>query len=121
MSVTIDTSQLEALAADVTRGGQRLGQKGAVVLRAGAFKMQSSMQQLAAVDTGNMRSSVSTSFAGDGRSGVMAAEIGPTADYSIWVETGTSTNAAQPFVGPAYDQNIGGLLDACAQLGDDLL
>lgn len=60
-----------------------------------------------AVDTGNLKSSIGHSdLRTVGASGVAEAEVGPTAEYGIWVENGTSTMGAQPYLGPAFDRNI---------------
>lgn len=118
---TIDTSELIAFAASLNAGAGRLGARTAAVFRKGAFDMEATMKGLAAVDTGAMRGSISTDIIGDGRSGTMAAEIGPTVDYAVYVDGGTSTQPPQPFVGPAFDRHIGPLSAALAALGDELL
>lgn len=119
--MTVDTSELEAFRVGLGRAGVRVGLRGAQIMRAGAFKMERAMKAKAAVDTGAMRNSVSTSLMGDGRSTAIVAEIGPTVDYAPFVELGTSVMGAQPFVGPAFDENIGGIMSAVEQLGAELL
>ena len=42
----------------------------------------------------------------------LAKDFGATADYASYVEFGTRTMAAQPFIRPAFDANQQRLLDA---------
>lgn len=107
MSLTLDVSQAVALASRFESASGRIGALAASVLRKTAFDIEADARALAPVDTGALRGSISTSFAGDGRSGSMTAEIGPTVDYGIWQEYGTSVMAAQPYMTPAFDRRIG--------------
>lgn len=66
------------------------------VLDAFALLIMREMQIRSPVDTGFMRSSITITSEGD-----WVRVIGPTADYSIFVEMGTRFTPAQPFVGPA--------------------
>lgn len=118
--LSIDTSELRRFAGDMNRSSARIGARTAMALRAGAYMMERAAKGAAPVDTGALRGSISTSFAGDGRSGVMAAEIGPTVDYGVFVELGTSRMGPQPYLGPAYDRHIGSVLDAIAQCAQEL-
>lgn len=86
-----------------------------LIIRKTAYDSEADMKALAAVDTGFMRNSISTFAAG------LYAEVGPTADYSIFVEDGTSTQAPQPFVRPAAERNVPLMEHATAQLLGSLL
>lgn len=116
----IDTSELEALASSLGRARVRIGTLAAAALRKAAYDVERSAKARAAVDTGAMRSSVSTSFVGDGRSAVMAAEVGPTVDYALFVELGTSRMGPQPFLQPAYEEHVPRLEAAIAAIGEAL-
>lgn len=118
MGVTIDTSQARALGARVTANGARLGASGSAVLRSTAYGIQADAQALAPVDTGTLRASISTTLTGDGRFGSMAAEIGPTVEYGIYQEYGTSTQAGQPFMAPAFDRRVPAFQHALAALAE---
>lgn len=109
-----------------------------MALRRTAFAIEADAKVLAPVDTGNLMNSISTTIEGDGRTGKMAAEIGPTAEYGIWVEHGTDPHAipnawgrgsdfgtessfhpgtpAQPYMGPAFDRQVSGYTEALASL-----
>jgi HK97 gp10 family phage protein len=68
------------------------------VMRAGALTGQKLAQQKAAVDTGYMRASVR------GTATVNQIKLDAGAEYSEYVEYGTSRMAAQPFMEPAMEQ-----------------
>lgn len=115
MTLSIDTSEVRALASRVAGAGQRIGATGSAILRKTAYDIEGDAKALAPVDTGALRSSISTSISGDGRSGQMAAEIGPTVEYGVYQEYGTSTQPGTPFMGPAYDRRVPGFTEALAQ------
>ncbi|MEE3128456.1 MAG: HK97-gp10 family putative phage morphogenesis protein [Actinomycetota bacterium] len=121
MGVEIDVSEVRGLAVTLRAGAARVGARGAAVLRRTAYAMEADAQAGAPVDTGALRSSISTTITGDGRNGRMAAEIGPTVDYGGYVEHGTSTQAGQPYLAPAFDRQIGGFESALAALADDII
>lgn len=116
-----DASELAALGRDLKAGAGRVGAKTAVVVKKAAADIERGAKTRAAVDTGNLRSSISTTITGDGRHGTMTAEIGPTAEYGIFVELGTSRMGPQPFLGPAFDAALPGFTAAMAQLGGEIL
>lgn len=115
MGVRIDLSELRAVGARVAGSGGRIGAVSAAVLRKTAYDIEADAKALAPVDTGALRSSISTSISGDGRNGAMTAEIGPTVEYGVYQEYGTSTQPGTPFMGPAYDRRIPAFTEALAQ------
>lgn len=119
--ITIDTSEMDALAQKLAGSGLRIGAATAAALRKTAYGIQRTAMAKAPVDTGALRQSISVSFVGDGRSGAMVAEIGPTVDYGHFVEDGTSRMAGQPFMGPAYDANIPQLEAALGAVAEAIL
>lgn len=121
MGITIDTSEVRAIGAQIASNSRRLGARGSAVLRRAAFAIQADAQALAPIDTGALKGSISTTFTGDGRGGAMTAEVGPTVDYGIYQEFGTSTQSGTPFMGPAFDRQIGGFTAAVAQLGEEVI
>lgn len=116
MGITLDLSELRAVTSRIGTAGPRIGAAASTILRKTALDIESDAKQLAPYDTGNLRNSISTSIAGDGRFGSMTAEIGPTADYGIYQEYGTSVMAGQPYMGPAFDRQVPSYADALAQL-----
>ena len=121
MGVQLDISQAVAYSSRVRTNAGRLGARGAAVLRRAALAIQADAQALAPVDTGALRSSISTTVEGDGRFGAMTAEIGPTVEYGIYQEFGTSTQHGQPYLTPAFDRQIPGFERAIAALADEVL
>lgn len=70
---------------------------------------------LAPVDTGNLRQSIAHEMrplAGGGIEG----DVYATASYAPYVEYGTSTGGAQPFLRPSFDRNAPLLEQALEQL-----
>ncbi len=111
-SISFDTSELNALAADLIVGGVRVGAATAARLRTSALEIETLAQQLVPVRTGTLQSSISVTITGDGRSAQMEAEIGPTTPYGIYQEYGTSVMAPQPFMGPALEARAGAFVMA---------
>lgn len=74
----------------------------AIMVKLNGSEMQNTMQRKAAVDTGFMKRSITLYISDDG----MTVTVKPTANYSGYVEYGTRFMEAQPFVRPAYDQQL---------------
>lgn len=119
--IGVDVSELKNLGRDLERNGGAVGAKGALALKKTAYDIEGGAKARVRVDTGNLRNSVSTEITGDGRFSAISAEIGPTADYGIWQEIGTSVMAGQPYMGPAFDQYAPPFEQAIAQIGAQIL
>lgn len=117
----LDVSQAIKVGASLTGAGARAGVLCAAALRRTAFAIQADAQAAAPVDTGALRSSISTTITGSGSYGAMTAEIGPTVEYGIYQELGTSTQPGQPYLGPAFDRQVDGLVAAITQIGGSSL
>ncbi len=112
----IDISEVRALGTRLANAGRRVGVDASRLLRVTALRIEADGKVFAPVDTGFLRSSISTTITGNGNAGIMTAEIGPTAEYGIFQEYGTSTQPGQPFMGPAFDRNVPGFTAGLAQL-----
>jgi HK97 gp10 family phage protein len=106
-----DTS-LAALIGDLLRAGAEAKAKTQQVIDKTAADIERDAKRAAPVDTGNLRSSISTA------TGVLSAEIGPTAAYGGFVERGTSRAGPQPYLRPAYDRAMPNFERALARLAD---
>jgi len=116
MGVGIDVSELRAVGSRLQTASGRVGAKTSAALRKTAYDIEGDAKVLAPVDTGNLEGSISTTITGDGRTGAMTAEIGPTAAYGIYQEYGTSTQPGQPYLGPAFDRRMPAYTAALAQV-----
>jgi len=103
-TITIDVSQLSALATELAARGAKVGAQVSTATRKAGAEVERASKILAPVDTGYLRSSISTTITGGGNSSQVAAEVGPTANYGIYVEEGTSRMRPQPYMGPALDR-----------------
>lgn len=110
--------QLRKLTADIAKAAATTGARAQLVVRKTAYDIERTAKNLVPVDTGNLKSSIGHSDArGVGRSGTLAIEIGPTANYGEYVEFGTGRMAPQPYMGPAADKHEPSFNEAMAQLG----
>lgn len=116
MGIHVDISQVRAVSSRLASAGGRVGLAASAALRKTAFDIEADAKVFAPFETGNLKNSISTTIVGDGRFGLMAAEIGPTAEYGIYQEYGTSVQPGQPYMGPAYDRRIGPYTEALAEL-----
>lgn len=122
MSIDFDFSEVAALGSRLQGAGGRVGLKAAAALRKTAFDIEADAKMLIeaydAVDTGDMMNSVSTSITGDGRTGTMTAEVGPTVDYGLFVHEGTSVMPGRPFLGDAWDRRVPLYTQALAKIAE---
>lgn len=116
MTIEFDASQVRALGARVGQAPERVGAKTAAAFRKTVRDIEADAKVLAPVDTGALKNSISSTVTGDGRFGNVEAEIGPTVDYGIYQEYGTSTQPGKAFMGPAFDRRAPLFTDALAQL-----
>lgn len=109
------------LAARFENAAGRIGAPMAAAVRKTAFDIEADAKTLAPVDTGNLENSISTTITGDGRTGTITAEIGPTAEYGAFVEYGTSRMGPQPYMTPAAERHIPVLEQVLDHIGGELL
>lgn len=121
MGVNFDASDVRGYCSRLTASGPRVGAKAAAALRKTAMDIEADAKALAPVDTGALRSSISSTITGDGRMGGMEAVVGPTVEYGIYQEFGTSTQPGQPYLGPAFDRRAPGFAAALARLASEEL
>lgn len=91
LRMEIDTKQLDALP---LKYRQALG----VVVKKAAFDVVARAKTLAPVDTGALKNSIEAKPAGR-----LTWEVVVGQEYGVYQEFGTTTNRAQPFLGPAVE------------------
>lgn len=109
----IDASGFHTLAsslAGVSAKGRTLA--GAAV-RKSAADLEAQAKTLAPVDTGNLRASIGTTMHGP-----LDAEVGPTADYGLYLEYGTSKMGPRPYMNPATDRVEPGFVAAMGRIAE---
>lgn len=114
ISIDFDASSVNRFAAKLERVSGPSGALVSAAIRKTAMDVERDAKAFCPVDTGNLRNSISTSTTGDGRFKTMTAEIGPTAEYGIYVELGTSRMAPEAYLGPAFDRHAHELETALA-------
>lgn len=118
-SFEIDASDLDVFAAGLERKAEA-----ATFLIRGAVKkatadIAADAKKLAPVDTGFLRSSIPTSAAGS-NANVAQGVVQAQANYSKYLELGTSSSAPQPYMGPTADRHTPDLQKAISQIADTL-
>lgn len=116
MSDQTGAEDLLRLAADIQHMGVRATVQADRALRKAVTDIQARAQVNAPVDTGYLRSSISSEVQSTG--GTIRGEVGPTANYGGYVENGTSTQRAQPYLRPATDAVVPGYEAALEQIGE---
>ena len=112
---------LSRLAVTLAAAGGAVGALVATAVRKTSADIEATSKAFAPVDTGALMGSIGTTIDGDGRTGSIVAEIGPTVDYGEYVERGTSTQGPAAFMGPAFDRHAHQLETAAGQLVGRLL
>ena len=105
---------LGMVAADLGRASAEVAGRAGVAMQKVAADIEAEAKTRAPVDTGFLRGSISSSFTAAG--GSFTVEIGPTAEYGGYVELGTSRQAPQPYLQPAFDRHAPLLEAALARL-----
>lgn len=118
MSDQTGADDMRRLATDLTATGLTVGVRAGRALEKAAHDIQAGAQARAPVDTGFLRSSISTDITGS--TGQVRAEVGPTANYGGFVENGTSSQRAQPYLRPATDAVLPGYEAALDQITGEL-
>lgn len=117
--MTADAHEWRNLALDLSKAGQRAHDKAVQVVGKTAADITADAKFYAPVKTGNLEGSIGyDTFNSNGEIG---AEIGPTANYGLHVETGTSRMAPQPYLAPAFNRRVTGFEQAMSKLAGEAI
>lgn len=120
--MTVDTSELRKLSADLATASGRVGREASAALGKAANAVRDSAKALAPARTGALRGSIEVmERSGDGRFASMSATIGTSIRYGWFNEFGTSKMAPQPYLGPALAANADAYVSAIEKIAEDLL
>lgn len=109
-----DSREVRRLAIDLGKTSTVSAVNARIAVKKTCADTKADAQSIVAVDTGNLKSSITyeTSQTKTGASGL----VGPTADYGMFVEAGTSRMPPQPYMRPAFDRRAPQLEEIMAQL-----
>src|SRR5689334_2433705 len=97
MKIKLDADGIAELTSKTSKLGRDLTKR--------AEKVAAAQRRRCPVDTGFLRDSITVFDVEVTPEGLMVA-VGPTADYSLYVEFGTRLMAAQPFIRPSIDEAL---------------
>jgi len=99
-------AELNTVALAFDASGPLVAKKLDTIVIAHAHLIEANAKKIVPVDTGNLRSSISTSIErhAEGQGYETAAEIGPEAAYGVFLEVGTSRMAPRAYMGPSLDR-----------------
>ena len=98
MTVTVMSNRLPQIGSGLAGAVSR-------AVRKSAFDIEAKAKAYAAVDTGNLKGSITTVIAGDG----MSAEVTANADYAAHVEYGTRPHVIRPRNASMLAFKVGGV------------
>lgn len=111
----VDATEVRHLAFSLGKAPAEITAKAGRAIAKTARDIERDAKAIVPVDTGNLKNSIGTD------TGELSAVIGPTADYGVYVEEGTSRMGPQPFMRPAFDRRKEGLVQAIEQIIGDFL
>lgn len=114
-------SQVEGLWVELEQANKKVVERAKLVIKKTAQDIEANAKAIAPVDTGNLKGSIGHSDLRLLSASYLQVEIGPTAEYGLFVEVGTSRMAPRAYMGPSLDRYSGPFLDAVTQLGEESL
>jgi HK97 gp10 family phage protein len=108
---------LNKVAVDLTAAAAGADKMASAAVRKTAFDVEATAKQFVPVDTAATKGSIFASDPGGNplHDGSLVAEIGPTTEYSPYLEFGTSRMAPHAFMGPALDRHAPNFVEALKQ------
>lgn len=116
-----DLNQVESLYVNLETASKQVVEKAKVVIKKTALDIEANAKSIAPVDTGHLKSTIGHSDLRTLSAEHLQVDIGPTADYGLYVEVGTSRMAPRAYMGPSLDRYSGPFEQAMQQLGLEAL
>lgn len=116
-----DIGQIESLYKDLSNAPRVVVEGAKVVIKKVALDIERNAKAIVPVKTGNLKNSIGHSDMRQLSAEHLQVDIGPTANYGIYVELGTSRMAPQAFMGPSLDRFSPVFEQAMQQLGERAL
>lgn len=111
----IDSSEVKHLAVDLGAAPAKVRIGAVRAVRDFVGDTERDAKAFAPVLTGELKGRI------EGRAAGLLGEVVSLADYSDYVEYGTSDTAPQPFMTPAFEVNAPRLEDQLGDVGEDIL
>lgn len=135
MAFGIQILGIEKLVSGFNAAPTTLAQETRTAMEAGGLLIEGTARSIAPKKTGRLAGSITHRVSGGGAN--LICEIGPSVQYGLYVETGTRPHwmpsgilpwgamrtiarrgtRAQPYMKPAFDQNVGRVTALFTQLG----
>lgn len=104
------------LAADLGKAGKAALPLARAAVAKTVHDIEGTAKDLAPVDTGYHRNSISSEMLGNGS--VAIGRVGPSSNYGAFLEFGTHRMAPRPYMGPATDAHEPAFNKAMEQIAD---
>lgn len=108
-----------SLAADLGKASRQAALMARAAVAKTVHDIEGTAKDLAPVDTGYLKSSIGSELLGNAAMAI--GRVGPTAQYSEYVESGTHKMRPQPYMGPATDAHEPAFHKAMQQIADTTL
>ena len=108
----IDASALRSLKVDLGKASYKATGLASAAIAKTALDIEATAKVLAPFEFGTLKNSISTTIK------PLSAEIGPTVEYGLYQELGTSRMGPQPYMNPAFYKHIPAFNAAMAKIAE---
>lgn len=108
---------LRSLAADLRGAGEKAARGARLATEKSIADVTAEAKRISPYRYGTLRASIGYDVTESG--GTIRGEAGPTVDYGLYQEVGTSVMSPQPYMGPAFDRYVDAYERALQQVAED--